>query len=95
MASVKIPSKAGCRRVSTHRLVMAKSLGRCLEPWEVVHHRDRNRANNSLANLELVTQLGHNSYTIMQREIDVLRNRIILLESELVVLRAQYSTEVV
>lgn len=39
--------------VAEHRLLMAQRLGRMLRPGEVVHHRDGNRQNNDLANLEL------------------------------------------
>jgi hypothetical protein len=47
--------------VLEHRLVMERHLGRHLEPWEHIHHRDENRANNDLSNLELVTRAEHNS----------------------------------
>jgi hypothetical protein len=40
--------------IPEHRLVMARHLGRPLEPFEYVHHRDGDRANNALANLQLV-----------------------------------------
>lgn len=36
-----------------HRLVMAEHLGRPLVSGEVVHHIDRNRANNAVDNLRL------------------------------------------
>ncbi len=39
--------------VAEHRLVMAESLGRALEKTEVVHHRDGDKLNNKLENLEL------------------------------------------
>lgn len=38
-----------------HRLVMEQHLGRELLPDEIVHHRDLNRLNNDLSNLELWT----------------------------------------
>lgn len=95
MASVRIPSRTGYRRVSTHRLTMAKSLGRCLEPWEIVHHRDRNPMNNNIDNLELVTRTSHLVYTFMQCEIDVLRKRVTILEAELVAIQAQNNVEVI
>lgn len=45
----------GGRRIRLHRYVMEQHLGRELQPWEVVRHKDGNRANNALENLELVT----------------------------------------
>lgn len=39
--------------VMEHRLVMAQHIGRMLEPHEVVHHKDHNRQNNAIENLEL------------------------------------------
>ena len=46
--------------VLEHRLVMAKSLGRLLEGFELVHHIDGNRSNNVLPNLQLTTAGKHN-----------------------------------
>lgn len=37
-----------------HRVIMESHLGRRLEPWEVVHHKDENPLNNDISNLEVV-----------------------------------------
>jgi len=41
--------------VKEHRYLMEKHIGRKLKPKEIVHHKDGNSLNNSLENLELVT----------------------------------------
>lgn len=46
-------------RIQEHRLVMAKHLGRCLTPDEIVHHKTDNTSNNWLYNLELVSRSEH------------------------------------
>lgn len=47
------------RHVLEHRVVMASALGRPLTTREVVHHRDGNKSNNALENLELTNPVDH------------------------------------
>lgn len=45
--------------VREHRIVMEKKLNRYLLPSEVVHHKDENKLNNQIENLELMTASEH------------------------------------
>lgn len=47
------PNAAKSGYVAVHRLVMERSLGRLLLPTEVVHHRNRDRLDNRIENLEV------------------------------------------
>jgi len=42
-----------------HRLIMENHLGRKLLASEIVHHKDENRLNNSIDNLEIMTRSEH------------------------------------
>lgn len=45
--------------VGEHRLVMEAHLGRFLTNREIIHHKDQDRSNNVLSNLELLDQSTH------------------------------------
>jgi|SRR6056297_3289924 len=47
------------RYVYLHRAVMEQHLGRYLEPEEQVDHKDKNKKNNDISNLELKERGSH------------------------------------
>jgi len=63
-------------RVLEHRLVMAKALGRCLHPWEIVHHKNHIRDDNRIENLQLVGDNRHKQITVLEARIARLERKV-------------------
>ena len=57
-----------------HRYVMSQYLGRPLRDDEIVHHKDGNRLNNDISNLELMTLSEHT--TIHNKEKKIIRDHL-------------------
>lgn len=48
--------------VPEHTLVMERKIGRFLSDDEVAHHKDEDRRNNNVSNLEVMTDSEHKAY---------------------------------
>jgi len=76
--------------VFQHRLVIAKSLNRCLHAWEVVHHKNSIRDDNRLENLELISDKRfHLVETTTKNQIRRLESRVKDLEARVTLLEAE------
>lgn len=77
--------------IQEHRLVMAMSLGRPLEIWEMVHHKGtrypigswEDKHDNRIENLSLESHGSHQGYTTLQYQIICLEKKVSTLEQQL------------
>lgn len=68
--------------VKRARLAMSEYIGRQLESWENVHHKNGNKTDDDLSNLELIDHDSHVSLHLAEREMSE-SNRQKLIEANI------------
>lgn len=61
------PNKTKHNYVLLHRVIMENHLGRVLNKNEVVHHKDGNKKNNDISNLQLLTNSEHSKLHALEK----------------------------
>jgi hypothetical protein len=91
LAEAMAPKHAkGRPYIREHRLVMATMLDRPLQPFEVVHHHNGVKDDNSPTNLFLRDQSSHTlEHRMVDRELARMRERVAELEAENADLRSR------
>jgi len=69
-----------------HRFIMARHLGRWLESWEQIHHKNRDTGDNRIENLLLVSESLHDESSHHKGVITNLRKKIKELEEKIKIL---------
>ena len=80
---VTVPGRG---RVRQHVLVVERELGRPLDPWETVHHKNAIRSDNRPENLELwqgKQPAGARSADLVLERLDQLERRLAALEARI------------
>jgi hypothetical protein len=55
-----------------HRVLAENEMGRLLEGDEIVHHKDGDKSNNALANLEVMARSAHSKHHGLERGFDLI-----------------------